>query len=239
MSEYSSQRLKSLFYHDNPIRTMSSFVRVASGFCMILFLSACARQGKGVGPCSETERQSSLALIQESALEPEHKKAALVNVELGLHYLSQEQRSRAKHKLMHAVQLAPNIVEPHSALAYFFEKVGDVKEAEQEHKKALRLGSGKGALANNYGAFLYRQNRYQEASQAFHRALQDKKYEHSAEVNENAGFCAEKLLDFKAAENYFNTAIHQDPNRTRARTALAALKMKKQTQQIQQGGKNI
>jgi type IV pilus assembly protein PilF len=212
MSDHSNQRLKSLLF-DFPF----GILLLASGLC----LPACAKYSQE--PCVEADCQ---LMQSQETIEPEYRKAALLNVELGLNYLSQEQIARAKHKLMYAVKLAPNAVEPHSALAYFFEKVGDIKEAELEHKKALRLGTTKGALANNYAAFLYRQNRHKEAKQAFARALQDKQYAHSAAVNENAGLCALALSEFVEAENYFNTAIQEDPKREQALLSLAALKLK-------------
>jgi 23S rRNA (adenine2503-C2)-methyltransferase len=159
----------------------------------------------------------------------DNQKAALIHVELGLNYLAQEDIARAKQKLVYAATLAPRSVEPHSALAHFFEKVGDIKEAEKEHRKALRLGGATGALSNNYAAFLYRQNRFQEAKKAFQTALQDKNYAHSAEVNENAGLCALKLSQNTEAEQYFNTAIRQDKKKCKlALLELASLRSKRQ-----------
>ncbi len=216
MHKHSSQRL--------------NLGKLVAALLSSICVTACAQHSLKDCARLETKQTSnvSLAQMQESSTEPEHKKAALVNIELGLNYLSSEQFARAKHKLMHAAQLAPNAVEPHSALAYFFEKSGDIKEAEQEHKKALRLGGNKGAVSNNYAVFLYKQNRFKEAKQAFQRALADKQYAHSAEVHENAGLCALKLFDMKQAEQYFYTAVRQDPKRSQALLELAAIKVKQQ-----------
>lgn len=221
MLEYSSQRLRSYLYFLYYFSFMT-FIVVA-GFLFMFSLSACTK------PLSSgsLEAENRLHVAELGASESERKKAALVNVELGLNYLSQDQIPRAKQKLMHAIHLANSSVEPHSALAYFFEKVGDFKEAEREHKSALRLGGMKGALYNNYGAFLYRQNRFDEAKHAFARALQDKRYEHTAEVYENAGLCALKLNDYQQAENYFDTAIRQDPKRSQAKVLKEELYSKR------------
>lgn len=161
---------------------------------------------------------------------PDYNKAALINVELGLGYLSQGQVARAKTKLTHALKLAPKLAEAHSAMAYFSEMVSDFKNAEQEHKKAVRLSAGKGAVYNNYGAFLCRRARYKEADDAFQYAVQDKDYPRTAEVYENAGLCALKWpesanSEIKAAE-YLTTAIQRDPNRSSAVLELAALNLK-------------
>ncbi len=157
---------------------------------------------------------------------PELQKAALVNVEMGLGYLSQGNTSRAKSKFIHALKLAPTSHEVHTAMAFFLEKVGDIKESEKEHRKAIRYGSGKGAVYNNYGAFLCRQGRMKEADVTFQKALLDKQYERTAEVYENAGMCSMKAEDMAAAENYFKTALMRDPRRSNTMLELAALNLK-------------
>lgn len=168
-----------------------------------------------------------VALTKEdvAATPEETKKAALVNVELGLGYLNQGQVARAKSKLTHAVKLAPNEPEPHSALAFFRERVGDVKEAEKSHKKAVKLGKAKGQVYNNYGAFLCRQGRMKEADTAFKTALSDKEYPRTADVYENAGVCAKKSTDFEAASHYLKTALQQDPRRATALLELTDLNL--------------
>src|SRR5207244_1806608 len=104
------------------------------------------------------------------------ERTALLNVELGLGYLEQNQRARAKSKLIYALELAPNLPETKGAMAYFQEMVGELKEAEKLHKNAIQLAKYKGAQYNNYGAFLCRQARYSEADKAFQQAINDKHY---------------------------------------------------------------
>lgn len=183
--------------------------------------------------------QSQIAANDDVAeTKTEYKKAALVNVELGLGYLSQGQIARAKTKLTHAMKLAPNIAETHTAMAHFLEKVGDIKEAEKAHKKALRYGSkssgsgsgvgnsaGNGAVYNNYGAFLCRMDRLKETDDAFKSALEDKKYARTAEVYENAGVCALKGPTPEKGAEYLLNAIRQDPKRTTALLELTNLNL--------------
>lgn len=200
-----------------------------------LGLSACAKSAAkpetvalAAEPASQSNISSSSKLTPEEG--PDYQKAALINVELGLGYLAQGQVTRAKTKLAHALKLAPNLPETHTAMAYFMEMVSDHKDAEREHKKAVSLSSGKGAVYNNYGAFLCRRGRYKEADESFRYALEDKAYARTAEVYENAGLCALKWTDqqtaqLKAAE-YLTTAIHRDPSRSSAVLELAALNLK-------------
>ena len=158
---------------------------------------------------------------------PDYHRAALVNVELGLGYLSQGQVARAKTKLTHALKLAPKISETHAAMAYFLEMIGEFKDAERAHKKALGF-SGRGAVYNNYGAFLCRRGRLKEADEAFKVAIADKEYARTAEVYENAGLCALKWPDERKATEYLTIAVRRDPSRASAFLELAALSLKQE-----------
>lgn len=179
----------------------------------------------GVSACTPSSVKQE-SLTAESETVSYNQKAALANVELGLGYLSQGQVARAKSKLTLACKMAPNLSETHSAMAYFNEMVGEIKEAEREHKKAIKLGTEMGgALYNNYGAFLCRQARYQPADQAFNQAFTDKVYPRTAEVYENAGLCALKSSNPEKALTYFNSSHRQDPNRTSVMLELAALQL--------------
>ncbi|HQW57701.1 MAG TPA: type IV pilus biogenesis/stability protein PilW [Gammaproteobacteria bacterium] len=177
----------------------------------------------------ESEQRRIAKLLPDDAAmgTPDYHRAALINVELGLGYLSQGQVARAKTKLTHAVQLAPKIPETHSAMAYFLEMIGEFKDAEREHKKAVGF-SGQGAVYNNYGAFLCRRGRLKEADQAFHAAIEDKEYPRTAEVYENAGLCALKWPDDRKATEYLTIAVRRDPSRSSAFLELAALSLKQE-----------
>lgn len=188
--------------------------------------------------CSQP-RKPSVQPLQAVAIssegEADYARAALANVDLGLGYLAEGQMARAKQKLTHALSLAPNLPEPQLAMAFFLEQVGDYSEAEKAHKKAIQLGrktASVGAVYNNYGAFLYRRGRLQEADHAFQQALQDKQYSHTAEVYENAGRCAVQANNFPAAEQYFSKAIQEDPKRSTALLELAGLKLKNQQPEV-------
>jgi type IV pilus assembly protein PilF len=196
----------------------------------LLALFSCAKstphQSEGVKEFEQT--RASKSLPHDPAMgTPDYHRAALINVELGLGYLSQGQVARAKTKLTHAVKLGPKISETHSAMAYFLEMVGELKDAEREHKKAVGL-SGQGAVYNNYGAFLCRRGRLKEADQAFHAAIKDKEYPRTAEVYENAGLCALKWPDDSKATEYLTIAVRRDPSRSSAFLELTALSLKQE-----------
>ncbi|MDB6096449.1 MAG: pilF [Francisellaceae bacterium] len=180
----------------------------------------------GLSSCQMSNKASSTNLNAgqlHSLKGPQLEKAAQINIELGLNYLEQGEMARAKSKFMHALELSPHSPEVHSALAFFLERIGDIKEAQLHHLKALKYARVNGMVYNNYGAFLCRQNRTKEADAAFQKSLHDKTYPRTAEVLENAGLCALKIPDYKKAEHYLLTAIQQDPLRAKAMIALSDL----------------
>lgn len=207
-------------------RKNSHFLVILIGFFVLLF---CAKATAKPDTKTESDqiRAAKIFAADSPMGTPDYHRAALVNVELGLGYLEQGQVARAKTKLTHAIKLAPKLSETHSAMAYFLEMVGEFKEAEREHKKAISF-SGKGAVLNNYGAFLCRRGRLKEADRTFHKAIEDKEYARTAEVYENAGLCALKWPDDQKAAEYLMTAIQRDPNRSSAFLELASLSLKQQ-----------
>jgi len=162
------------------------------------------------------------------------EQTALLNVELGLGYLKQEERARAKAKLTHALALAPQLAETQGAMAYFREMVGEHQEADRLYRQAIKVAAlNKGAVYNNYGAYLCRQAQYEAADLIFQKALQDKTYARTAEVYENAGLCALKSTNggvAQKAEPYLMQAVQHDPRLVQAKNALESLQKQRHQQ---------
>ena len=142
--------------------------------------------------------------------------AASYNTQLGLAYLEQGDRERAKNKLFLALEQAPQAPATLTAMAYFMEKSGDLANGELYYKKALSVAPGSGAQLNNYGAFLCRRAQYKLAESYFLQATLDLKYTHIAGAYENAGLCVMAIPDKNAALKYFAKALEQDPTRTQS-----------------------
>ena len=184
----------------------------------LVFTMACAGQSKN---------NTTWVDMQEADNKADLKKAALLNIELGETYLQQGQVSRAKKKLLHALELAPYLPEAHASLGYFFEKVGDNKMAEKYYRKSIFLGKEKGFFHNHYGIYLCAQGRYKEADKEFNLAAKDYHYPKTADVYENAGLCALKANDLVKAENYFKSSVRYDPKQTSALMELTELTFKR------------
>ena len=149
--------------------------------------------------------------------------AASYNAQLGLAYLEKGNIARAKHKLLTALELAPDYPPALDAMAYYQEKTGNLNTAQHYYQKSLHESQESGTSLNNYGAFLCRNGQYPAAINYFIRATTDPKYLQVAGAYENAGLCALKIPDESAAIIYFEQALQEDPKRPTALLELAKL----------------
>ena len=134
-------------------------------------------------------------------------------ISLGLAYLNAQQWERARQNLEQAVQFAPKYYRSRIALAYYLQKVGENDQAEAQYKTALKFSPKNGDVQNNYGVFLCRQNRFNEAQQAFSRAIEQPYYYKLSASYENAALCALKAQDSIDAKVWFEKALAHEPNR--------------------------
>lgn len=153
-------------------------------------------------------------------------KAAAFNIQLGMGYLKQGDRPRAKKKLLSGLKQAPNSPDVNAAMAYYFEKTDELDQAEKYYTKALSLSHNSGAQLNNYGTFLCRQGRYAKAESYFLKAVKDTQYINTASAYENAGLCALAIPDTNKAKLYFTNALNQDPSKKESLSELVKIESK-------------
>ncbi|MCG9694814.1 type IV pilus biogenesis/stability protein PilW [Vibrio sp. Isolate22] len=145
-------------------------------------------------------------------------------IALGLGYMEQQNMVRARENLELAIQHAPNYYRARLSMAHYYEQVGEIDEARQEYKRALRLDSSNGNVLNNYGTFLCKQGEYKQADKYFNRAIDQPYYLVSASY-ENAAFCAFKAGNTEQAKYYFTRAIDHDPNRVKSILQLSKIEV--------------
>ncbi len=158
--------------------------------------------------------------------------AANDNMQLGLAYLQQGNRVRAKQKLLLALQQDHNSAQIQDAMAYFLEVTGDTHQAEVYYLRALQLTPHSGVALNNYGVFLCRIGKYTESENQFLAATQDPNYLNTAKAYENAGLCAEEIPDFNNATQFLLLAVKQDPKIAQVWFELAQISYEKGDKQL-------
>ena len=149
--------------------------------------------------------------------------AARTRISLGLNYLRRGDTSQAKYNLERARSFAPNSAEVHSALAYYYQSVGENKQAEEYFRLAIQKDANYADAYNNYGAFLCQLERYDEAEQLLLKAISRPGYIRVAESYENLALCQLQQNNFSKAKGYLNSSTSHNTTRITSLTMSAGL----------------
>lgn len=162
-------------------------------------------------------------LISLSVLGDDNADAARTNAKLGLGYLAKGYYPQSKERLLSAIRDDSHIAAGWYGMAYYLEKTGDTKAADEYYKKALSAEPHSGEAKNNYGTYLCRMHRYQDALRYFDSAAKEPTYLDAASAYQNAGTCALMIPDVKLAKTYFHAALSNNPNMLFSLLSLARL----------------
>lgn len=144
-------------------------------------------------------------------------------VQLGIGYLQQGQTGRAKVPLKKALELDSSNADAHAALALAFQIEMEPKLADEHFRKAISQRRDDARLLNNYGSFLFEQQRYQEALERYLEAAQDNLYPERSRVFENLGLTAQQLNQPEQAKAYFERSLRLNSRQPRALMEMAQL----------------
>jgi len=183
---------------------------------VLLIVAACV-----VSACTTTsEGYSSTANASpEAALES--------YTSLGLQYLRAGNTASAKGPLQRALQIDSNYAPAFNALALVFQAEDDMALAEGYFRKAVAADPQSAMIHNNFGAFLYSRQRFEEACQELARATEDPFYQARAQAFENMGRCYRKIGRLDVAEHAFNRALTLSRQRPIALIELADILLAK------------
>ena len=151
---------------------------------------------------------------------PERAQAQL---DLARGYLQGRDWTRAKPPLLRALQLAPSSVEARVLLGLAHEGENEAQLAEEQYRAALALDPQHAQALNNYGAFLYRQGRFQEALEPLRKLVQRPDYRLRAQAYENLGLAELRLGRLAAAKEAFQRALQFGAAQPRSSLELANL----------------
>ena len=100
------------------------------------------------------------------------------------------------------------------------------KEADNAYEKAIDIKSDDPDLHNNYGAFLCKMGKIDEALKEFKIAYNSPFYDSPYLAYANAGACLSKQGNYLQAENMLRKALSYDPNLPGALISMADLGIK-------------
>ena len=143
-------------------------------------------------------------------------------VQLGIGYLQKGSTEQAKVPLKKALELDGSNADAHAALALVFQTEMEPQLADQHYRKALASRSD-ARILNNYGSFLFEQQRYAEAYERFQQASADNMYPERSRVYENLGRTSLKLGQRQQALAYFEKSLRLNRNQPRVLLEMAQL----------------
>jgi type IV pilus assembly protein PilF len=177
---------------------------------LVLALAACQTSGGGTN-------------LKKDSAESERIEAARVHTELGQKYMQQGKLEIALDNLNKALAYDNDYADAHTVIAVLYERIGDQKQAEEHYRRAAQIKSKGGNELNNYGTFLCKVGRDDEAAGYFDRAVADPFYKTPDVALTNAGTCLLKGGRKDQAEAALRKALELSPNNPEALFQLAAV----------------
>jgi len=113
-------------------------------------------------------------------------------------------------KFKKALAQNPRLAIAHGSIAVLYEQLGENDLADKHYVRAYELNRNDPVILNNYGQYLCRNGRLEEADRMFTHALKDPLYRYPETILTNAGLCAEKRPDPELAEKYYRQALQKN-----------------------------
>lgn len=156
------------------------------------------------------------------SLRPPQKtnEVALSNLNLGIAYIKAKDFEKALEKLDKAKQADPEYSPIYNVYGLLYQQLEQLDKAEKNFKHAIRLNDNDSSTLNNYGRFLCRQKRVDEAEATFLKAADNPLYETPEIAITNAGLCLDDNGQRDKAVKYYQRALTANP-----RMSPALLKM--------------
>jgi type IV pilus assembly protein PilF len=193
---------------------MLNVAKFAAGLLSVATISGCTMPMSG-----ETKEDG----IQVQTV---HRLAAL-NTRLGVGYMRDGRNEAAYQKLTKALDIQPEYSGAHNALALLYEKLGKHQAAEKHYNAAIGFAPQDAKARNNFGSFLCRQDRVDEAKTQFDAAIANPLYQSPASAMVNAGLCMYRAKRVPLAEEYLRNALKQSPTEPSALLAMSELSITK------------
>lgn len=137
---------------------------------------------------------------------------AQVHTQLALGYLQRDQKQTALDELNKALEAAPNDSQANYVMAMLQTELKHEDEADRHYQRALKSDPKNSIAAHDYGIFLCKQGKVEQAMEYFRSALDNPLYERKTLTNLRAGECLMRMrTDRRGAEPYFRAALKDNP----------------------------
>jgi type IV pilus assembly protein PilF len=174
---------------------------------LLLALSGCIRHTEG----GFTEQASPEKALQQ-------------RVALARQYIGEGNWDDAKRNLEAAAAIDDTSPEVYEAFALVYQSTGEYELAEESFERAIKLDRKFSRARNNYAAFLFSQERFDEAEAQLERVVADTLYGARPQAFINLGLCRLRLFKPVEAEQAFMRGLAMDRDNAIALLEVAHLR---------------
>ncbi len=135
------------------------------------------------------------------------EKRVAAHLDLARGYLANVDYDRARGPLERALEIDPRSVRAHVLMAVLTQGEGESELAEQHYRLALRYDPKDSQALNNFGGFLYGQQRFSEALSPLRKLVKDTGYHARSQAYENLGLAEIKVGNVELAKQAFSRAL--------------------------------
>ena len=121
--------------------------------------------------------------------EPASRKRARIRLELAVGYFEQGQTTVALDEIKQALAIDPNYADAYNVRGLIYMRLNDMRYAEESFQRAMALNPNDANILHNYGWLMCQQARYNEATQAFTKAIANPTYGGRAKTWMTQGLC--------------------------------------------------
>jgi type IV pilus assembly protein PilF len=146
---------------------------------------------------------------RETKVSPE--RALETHINLGMQYLGEGSRDMARFHLLKALDFDSRSAAAHNGMALLFQMELENELADKHFRKAISSDRSFTTARNNYGVFLFKQGRLEDAFDQFEAAGEDTAYKMRPQVFYSLGVTAEQLGRFSEAEDAWGKALTLAP----------------------------
>ena len=153
--------------------------------------------------------------------EPVNRRVAYTNVNVGVEYMRQGDYEKALSKFNRAIEADDEYAIAYNMRGVLYQILEEAEQAEDNFQRALKLEPEDPSALNNYGQFLCKQKRDDEAEQMFLAAASNPFYNTPELADANAGSCAYLHKNVELAEQYFQRSLQANPEMPVALSQMA------------------
>lgn len=157
-------------------------------------------------------------------VEPSQERALQDFIQLATAYYEAGNMTAARRHITNALAINSRSAEAYNVQALVLQREGEIRLAEESFRQALSYDQNNSRARNNYAAFLFAQERFEDAYRQLERVSADTNYEARALVFENLGLAALQTQRQQQAIAAFERALLLDTNMYRSALELALVK---------------